>query len=47
MAVLYSFGRIDISIHAPAGGATGSIDEKILAALEISIHAPAGGATSR
>ena len=34
-----------ISIHAPAGGATGW-GEEILPINEISIHAPAGGATS-
>ena len=35
-----------ISIHAPAGGATGW-GEEILPINEISIHAPAGGATCR
>ena len=34
-----------ISIHAPAGGATGW-GEEILPINEISIHAPAGGATN-
>ena len=35
---------VGISIHAPAGGATGN-GKKRYTEIEISIHAPAGGAT--
>ena len=35
-----------VSIHAPAGGATEDI-QRLLDAAAVSIHAPAGGATVR
>ena len=36
--------RINVSIHAPAGGAT-FIKDNFTAFTPVSIHAPAGGAT--
>ena len=38
-------GRADISIHAPAGGATQAAPFDARRDFYISIHAPAGGAT--
>ena len=45
-AALNERGATDISIHAPAWGAT-FITDFMLSILSISIHAPAWGATSR
>ena len=39
-----SCSRRDVSIHAPAGGATDSIADSYVR-FKVSIHAPAGGAT--
>ena len=41
---VFEFARKNVSIHAPAGGAT-AIDGVEREVFDVSIHAPAGGAT--
>ena len=38
------YNGVKVSIHAPAGGATPTPDDKVINMI-VSIHAPAGGAT--